>query len=109
MLLHCRLKVSEQKLELNFSLTVSTNGKLTPLCHKWKDFCLLLAQVRVWLIVIGRELFSKNDMVFHFRSHDSFFEKPMRVIAAKQNSCPFLILERKIQNVGAGLAFFTVV
>ena len=53
--------------------TVSSNGKSTRLCHK-QDTCLFLAQLWVWLVVIGGEI-SKMEMAFLFRSADSFFSQ----------------------------------
>ena len=48
-------------------------------------------------------------MVFHFRSHDSNFDKAISAIAAKQNNCRSLVPERKFQNVAAGFAPYAVV
>ena len=73
MLLYCRLKVYIVRMERIFCLTVSTNGELTRLCHKWKVFLPSLAQSWVCLTAIGGEFSSKMVMVFLFRSHDSFF------------------------------------
>ena len=66
MFLYCRLKVYKKRLENKFW---STKAKSTRLCHKWKFFALL-GLVRVCLNVIGGEIFSVNEMFFHFRSHD---------------------------------------
>ena len=71
--LYSRLIVFEMRLEMNLWLTVSTNGMLTQLGHKWNDSRFFSAQVRVWLIVIGVGMFSKKELIFLFRSHDSSF------------------------------------
>ena len=61
------------------------------------------------LIVIGGEISSKMEMVFLFRSRDSFFCKTMGTVTTKQHNCRFLVLKRNNQNVAAGFALFTVV
>ena len=35
---YCRLKVYKLRMQMNFWLTVSTNGESTRSCHKWNDF-----------------------------------------------------------------------
>ena len=70
-------------------------------------FMPFLAQVQLCLIVIAGKITSKMAMVFLFRSFDLTLAK--QCLTAKQLNCVFLVLKKKIQNVAAAFAFFTVV
>ena len=66
-----------------------------------------LAKFRVWLIAIDREICSRKEMDFLFRSPDSAFRKAMCASTAQQNMCWFLLRKKEIQDVAARFALQT--
>ena len=61
------------------------------------------------LVVIGGEISPKVEMVFFFVVATRLSCETMCTVTAKQQNCRFLVLKRKIQNVAASFAHFTVV
>ena len=71
-LLHCRFKAFEVRMEMNFWLTVSTNGESTRFCHKRKSFsffgsisAVLVCDRRRNFFEVGKGFsFSQSQLVF---------------------------------------------
>ena len=94
---------------MKFSLTVSTNGVSTRVCHNWNNFCLFwfrLGCAWLWLV---EEFPPKCRWLSLFVVATRFSLKTMCTITAKQHNCWFLVHKTNIQNVPAGFALFTVV
>ena len=93
-------------MKMKFCLTVSTNGVSTRLYYEWNTFCFFGSGSDMpesdW-----RKNSPELEMVFLFRSRDSFFLQTN--VTAKQLNCRFLVLTRNIQNMTAGFALFAVV
>ena len=97
------------RLEINFRLTVSTNGKSTRLRHKWKDFCIYWLRFRCGWLWLAEKFLQKRRWFSILIVTIHLLDKLTRAIAAKQQNCLFLVFEGNIQNMEAAFALFTVV
>ena len=64
MLFLCRLKIYKMRLWMKFWLTVSTNGLLTRLCHKWNNFCLFRFKFGCAWLWLAEKFLRKGDGFF---------------------------------------------
>ena len=89
------------RLELSLWLTVTTNGKSTPLRHKWSEFCVLCHRFgQGWLWLAGKILQGRR-WFFIFVVSICFFCEKTCPISANQNNCQCLVLRRDFQNKAA--------
>ena len=109
MLLYCRLKVYGMKEEMNFWLTVSTNGELTRLCQTWNDCWLFWHRYGcAWLWLVEKILGNCRKVPL-YRSRDSSFLQTTVCHLHQLNILSVLLRKWSIRPIGASVAQFTVV
>ena len=96
-------------MEKNFWLTVSTNGMLTRLCHKWKDFAFFGRSSGVVDCDWRRKFFETGDNIRFFSVTTRFFCGAIRAISASYVQFQQFSPHWSFEYVTAGFAFFTVV
>ena len=74
------------------------------------EYLLLFSvEVRICLVLIGGENYSKKRWLYFFVIATCLSCTSLSTVTAKQQMCRFLVHKRNIQNVAAGFALFTVV
>ena len=93
--------------KMNMSLKSSTNRKRIRLFHIWTRFVLFWNRFGCAWLWLAEKFLQKCRWSFVVATRLSC--KAMCSVTAKQHNCQFLVPKRKIQNVTAGFALFTVV
>ena len=89
-----------------FFISVSADGDSTRLCHKWNDFWLFWFKFECAWLWLAQKITSELEMVFFWRSHESFSLRSNVYHHLKQYNYLSMFVKRIIRHVRPGFALF---